>query len=212
MKYSLKATELISFFLACALGIIFHFIYQWSDENPVAGLFFPVNESTWEHLKLIFFPILITSVIEYFILKESSENLICIKFLSVLLGMVATVVLFYTYTGVYGKNSDVMNILIYLFSMGVAFGFSYRSLRRHSFSHSSSVCYLGFALLTLLFALFTLFPPRIGLFTPPFQISANKSSIYTCKHDGTCRSCATKISPTPEAWGRCNIIKHMLHQ
>ena len=59
MKPSLKKIEWISFLAASVLGTLFHFVYGWSGENPVAGLFFPVNESTWEHLKLIFFPILL---------------------------------------------------------------------------------------------------------------------------------------------------------
>ena len=168
MKYSLKQTELICFLIACFLGTIFHFVYQWSGENPVIGLFFPVNESTWEHLKLVFFPILLTAVVEYFITGKQQEHFICIKFLSVLIGMISTVVLFYTYTGIYGKNSDVMNILIYFISMAAAFLFSFRSLNKKKFpSLSPAFCYLGFALLTILFALFTIFPPHIGLFISP---------------------------------------------
>ncbi len=66
MKYSLKTIEIISFIIASLLGVIFHFIYGWSGENAVAGLFFPVNESTWEHLKLIFFPILLVSIGEFY--------------------------------------------------------------------------------------------------------------------------------------------------
>ena len=55
-QHSLKKTELVSFVIASALGVLFHFMYEWTGENAIAGLFFPINESTWEHLKLIFFP------------------------------------------------------------------------------------------------------------------------------------------------------------
>lgn len=169
MKYSLKTIEIISLVSACILGFLFHFIYTWTGENPVAGIFFPVNESTWEHLKLIFFPILLVSAVEYFILGFRYENFICTKFLSVLLGMACTVILFFTYTGIYGKNSDVMNLLIYFISMIAAYFFSLRMLRRQKLSGfiTARFCYLGFMALTLLFFLFTLFPPQIGLFTPP---------------------------------------------
>lgn len=168
MKYSLKTIEIISFIIASLLGVILHFIYGWSGENAVAGLFFPVNESTWEHLKLIFFPILLVSIGEYFIFHTQYDNFICVKLLSALLAMVLTVVCFYTYQGVYGKNSDVMNILIYFLSMGAAYRFSYRALSRNKGCRlPSTACYWGFVILCFVFFIFSLFPPHIGLFASP---------------------------------------------
>lgn len=168
MTHSLKTTELFSYLTACILGVLFHFIYEWSGENAVAGLFFPINESTWEHLKLIFFPILFVSVLESLFLKQSYQNFICVKLLSSLLGMFLTVVCFYTYLGVYGKNSDVTNILIYFLSMGAAYLFSYHALNRKRYmTLPAKFCYLGFAFMLVLFFIFTLFPPKIGLFLPP---------------------------------------------
>ena len=168
MKYSLKTIEIISLIAACILGPIFHSMYSWSGENPVAGLFFPVNESTWEHLKIIFFPVLVVSIWEYFILRERYKNFICVKFLSVLVGMAATIVMFYTYQGVYGKNSDVMNILIYFVSVGAAYFFSYRMLSRQKLSDASDRSYyFAFVTMTLLFVTFSVFPPHFGLFAPP---------------------------------------------
>lgn len=168
MDHSLKKIEWISGITASILGVIFHFIYGWTNDNPVAGLFFPVNESTWEHLKLIFFPILLVSIWEYFFFRAKYDNFICVKFFSVLIGMAITVTAFYTYTGIYGKNSDVMNILIYFFSMAAAYSFSYKMLRRRRLCGvSAQSCYMGFMIMSLLFIILTIFPPPIGLFTPP---------------------------------------------
>lgn len=167
-QYSLKKIEGISFVIACVLGFIFHFIYDWTKANPIAGLFFPINESTWEHLKLIFFPILLLSLIEYFIFGIQYANFIFTKFLSVLLGMAITVVLFYTYTGIYGKNSDILNVLIYFISMAAAYVFSYRCIRSKKLSGIPAIVgYWGFVILMLFFFLFTMFPPKIGLFISP---------------------------------------------
>ena len=68
--------NLISFFVIGIIGVLSHFVYEWSGENAFVGLFFPVNESIWEHLKLIFYPALIYFTAEYFYTKEQSENLI----------------------------------------------------------------------------------------------------------------------------------------
>ena len=41
------------------LGTLFHFVYDWCRQSRLIGLFVPVNESTWEHMKLLFIPMLI---------------------------------------------------------------------------------------------------------------------------------------------------------
>lgn len=37
-------------------GTLMHFAYEYSDQNPLVGMFAPVSESTWEHMKMVFFP------------------------------------------------------------------------------------------------------------------------------------------------------------
>ena len=49
---SLK-TNLFRFIFISVLGVLLHFTYEWSGDNAVVGLFSAVNESTWEHLKLL---------------------------------------------------------------------------------------------------------------------------------------------------------------
>ena len=58
--------ELIVILFSLVLGTLLHFTYEWSGENLFVGSFSAVNESVWEHLKLVFFPMLITTIIIYF--------------------------------------------------------------------------------------------------------------------------------------------------
>ena len=56
------------------LGTLLHFTYEWSNENRIVGFFSAVNESTWEHLKILFYPMIITTIIEMiFIGKENNK-------------------------------------------------------------------------------------------------------------------------------------------
>ena len=64
-KYLLKY-QIFSAFLAIILGTILHFTYDWSGNNAFVGALSSINESTWEHLKLVFYPMLITSIIRLF--------------------------------------------------------------------------------------------------------------------------------------------------
>ncbi len=59
---SLKKNLLMGTVFVTVAGIISHFVYEWSGNNSLIGLFFPVNELTWEHMKLVFFPMLIYSL------------------------------------------------------------------------------------------------------------------------------------------------------
>lgn len=70
----IRKIEITAFIAACILGVLFHFVYDWTGKNPAAAAFFPVNESTWEHLKLVFFPIMILSLGEYFSCSRHREN------------------------------------------------------------------------------------------------------------------------------------------
>ncbi len=58
--------QIFSAIFAIILGTLLHFAYEWSGNNAFVGSFSSINESTWEHLKLAFFPMLITAIIRLF--------------------------------------------------------------------------------------------------------------------------------------------------
>ena len=60
-----KINSLLAYIIIGIAGTLFHFIYEWSGENPIVGAIASVNASVWEHLKLLFFPALFYIIIEY---------------------------------------------------------------------------------------------------------------------------------------------------
>ena len=112
--------QLFSFIFTSILGTLLHFTYEWSNNNQFVGLFSAVNESTWEHLKLLFFPMLITIIIGYFYIGKTVPNFLCAKTLGILTSILFTIIFFYSYTGILGTNIDFINILT--FFLGVLFG------------------------------------------------------------------------------------------
>ena len=74
LKNKFLRFQIFSLFFTYVLGTILHFTYEWSNENSIVALFSAVNESTWEHLKLLFFPMLITIIIGYFYLKTEKDE------------------------------------------------------------------------------------------------------------------------------------------
>ena len=52
-----KRQLILTCIAAILAGCVLHFLYQWLP-NAVTALFSPVNESLWEHVKLVFWPFL----------------------------------------------------------------------------------------------------------------------------------------------------------
>ncbi len=68
---SLKKIKIIGVVVIFLLTVLFHFLYDIFP-NVVFSIFFPVNESIWEHMKLLYSGILVWGIIEYFILKSKN--------------------------------------------------------------------------------------------------------------------------------------------
>ena len=64
--------QIFSIVLAFVLGTLLHFTYKLSGENKIVAVFSSINESVWEHLKLLYFPMLLSTIIGLSILHHSS--------------------------------------------------------------------------------------------------------------------------------------------
>lgn len=168
MEKRLFRLSVIGFVFVGILGSLGHFVYEWSGYMSSVGAFFPVNESTWEHLKLLFLPYLIYTIIEYILLKRR-KGLIFSKSIGVVSGMLSIVALFYTYTGITGQSNGIFNILIFFIGVLIAFFTDYILIKKKN-SHDA----LGIAVfisLLLVFIAFTFLPPLIPLFRDPINFS-----------------------------------------
>lgn len=69
-----KKYVIVGFFFVGILGTLFHFVYDWSGQAWIVGLYVPVNESTWEHMKLLFMPMLLYIVVCFCIIKRKDKK------------------------------------------------------------------------------------------------------------------------------------------
>lgn len=97
MERRIKMLEIIGTIFIILIGSISHFLYDWTNHNKVVGYFTAVNESTWEHLKLVIFPTFIWMVVEYHFYFDSL-NLFFARFISLLIMLFIIPIIFYTYT------------------------------------------------------------------------------------------------------------------
>ena len=126
-----------------------------------------MNESTWEHMKLLFWPLFLFALVQRLFFKDQ-ENYWCIKLAEILLGLVLIPVLFYTYNGVFGKSPDWINIVIFYISALLVFFFEWWVFRngrlqcKHPRLAVTAICLIG-----VLFVVFTFATPQIPLFQDP---------------------------------------------
>lgn len=166
----MKTAKLLpAFVIIGTAGTLWHFVYEWSGKNKIAAAFFPVNESTWEHLKLLFFPALIYFIIEYFILKDKSENYISASAIGLIAGLLSIITIFYTYSGILGFNISAVDIAIFFISLALTLYIRKVIIKKQAFC-SRAACFISIFLILLLGLLFVIWsfnPPAIGLFAPP---------------------------------------------
>ena len=167
MKRSIGPFQFLGFALTALGGTLLHYAYDWLGGAIWIAPFSGVNESTFEHMKLFFWPAFVYAIIQWFFFRER-RDFFCIKARGILLGLLLIPILFYTYNGAVAKSPDFLNISIFFISAAVAFVYetrlfySERSVCRHPKLALSLLCSLG-----ALFVLFTFRTPEIGLFRDP---------------------------------------------
>ncbi|MDO4167935.1 MAG: DUF6512 family protein [Eubacteriales bacterium] len=162
------------------LGSLSHFFYEWSGENMLVAFVCPVNESTWEHMKLLYFPTILYSVYFAYQCREYG-NVTAAMLLGNIMGVFAIPVLFYTYSGIYGRNVSWIDIAIFFVSVVLVFSLAYhwivnpheqkaqncRGIRYWRVEKYQSLWIMISILLAVSFFIFTFYPPSWGLFQIP---------------------------------------------
>lgn len=167
MNRSISLWQLMGFAVTSLGGTVLHFLYGWLGESPWIAPFSGVNESTWEHMKLLFWPMLAFAVVQSFFFKDRGDFW-CVKLRGILLGMALIPVIFYTYNGAVGKSPDWLNIAIFFVVTAAVYIYETRLLGKEELPCRSpkwAVAVLG--VLAVLFVIFTFFTPEIGIFRDP---------------------------------------------
>ncbi len=167
MKRSIGLWQLMGFAVTSLGGTVLHFLYDWSGKIVWIAPFSGVNESTWEHMKLLFWPMFIYTIVQSFFFKDKTDFW-CVKLGGIMLGLILIPVLFYTYNGVIGSSPDWINIAIFFISAAIAY-----ICETRQFKNGTAACKnprLAIFLLcgtAVLFMIFTFVTPEIGIFKDP---------------------------------------------
>ena len=166
MKRDLSLWQFAGFVLSALGGTLLHFLYDWSGKNIGFAPLSSVNESTWEHMKLVFFSLFIFALIQSCFFREYT-NFWCAKLVGIVTGLILIPALFYTYNGAIAPSPDWINITIFFVAVASAFLVETRLLKTNRPCFSPSIAFVLISAIAVLFVLFTFFPPALPLFQDP---------------------------------------------
>ena len=167
MKKNLIIWQVAGITFTAVLGTLLHFFYEWTGVKIFAPIS-AVNESTFEHMKLVFVPAFIFAIIQSFFSKNDYPCFWVVKLIGINIGTLLIPVLFYTLSGSFGELSAVINIAIFFVSVIVGY-----LAELFLFNRLSCKWWLKWLAITILvcililFFVFTFYPPKIPLFLDP---------------------------------------------
>lgn len=153
---------------AFGVGSLLHFLWAWSGELLPVAVFAAVNESVWEHVKILCWPFLFWSIAEYYILRPDLRRLLAARTAGVLVVGLLTITFFYVYSGILGRCVlwvDIASAALWLLTGELI---AMRVL--NSPAPTENYWLITAALMTLIVVMllcFTASAPHIGLFADP---------------------------------------------
>lgn len=152
------------------IGTFWHFAYALSGRSTLIGAFAPVNESVWEHLKILMFPAIISAVAEYLIYGRKHNDFIAAKCIGIIIGLIFIVTSFYTYLGILGQHYIAADIAIFVLSCALTAYTSSKLMNSTYFAldqNDTVICLCIITAIIILFIHFSFSPPQIELFRDP---------------------------------------------
>lgn len=166
MNKKLLAWEVGGFLFIGLVGAALHFTFELSNfQDMVVAFFSAVNESTWEHLKMVFWPAVIFMLVEYTYVKDVVRNYFVAKTVGLFLMPLIIAVSWYVYTPFTGRSVYPLDLALFYFAVLAGQVASYKILTAPAFTPRFKSVAIGvFTLMLIAFSTFTFFPPRIFLF------------------------------------------------
>lgn len=144
------------------IGSVLHFAY---DIFPyfVVALIAPVNESIFQHLKLVLYPMLFIDLLLLFKYKNKKTYSFTSMLAGIVTGIMSVVLIYYFYH--YGLGIESLIIDIILLFVSILLGNMMMSIvNKHHWNMDRRICFIILIVIILLFSIWTFYPPDLPLF------------------------------------------------
>ncbi len=158
----LKILSVIGIFL---IAFPIHFVYT-RFPNSIFSIFFPVNESIWEHMKMLFTCFIIWSFIEYILLQNFKllyHNFIFSSFFSAFISIPIFLILYLPFHYIVGHNI-IITLIIMFITISIVEYLSYNILKSKAFKYLNYISLISIVISYIIFGYLTYNPIRNDLF------------------------------------------------
>ena len=152
--------SIAGFFIVSLLGTVWHYLYGFSGGNAFVGIFAPINESVWEHLKLLFYPFLLYVMAEYLLFGRHIGGFVYSMTIGLLCGLIFIPLCLYAYNIFTHSAITALDIIIYYLAVAVTFFIGTERIvsRRDASSDKDPRAAVIIAALILAFTVLTFLP------------------------------------------------------
>ncbi len=175
LNKAMKRRAFLSAVVVIAAGSLLHFAWEWSGRSALVAVFAATNESTWEHLKLAFWPALAITPIQR-ALYGPLPGWLPATAIRCILPSCMIVALFHGYTAVLDGHHLAADLAIFAVSI-LAGEFLGHAVLAHRFGlkvRTGATVLVVFA--TVLFSTLTFNPPDSFLFEAPSSSRPQEAS------------------------------------
>ena len=161
---TLKKIKIINVVIFFLLSFLWHFMYDWLP-CFLTSIFFPVNESIWEHNKIIVVSFLVLAIAEKLYYKKE-KNVIFAEVLSSLVCMILVMLIFTPIYLYILKTNDnmIVTFAIFLFAISISQIVSYHLLQKEYNPRLEELGVILFVIFFLINIIFTYYPPKLAIF------------------------------------------------
>ena len=169
MESRIRNWSLWGFLVTSALGTLLHFAFDLTGENLLVGAVAAVNESVWEHMKILFWPMFLFALAESRALEGCCRNYWPARATGILTGVLLIPVIYYTYTGALGIREVLVDIISFYVAAAAGWWLGGKLLERDR-RRGAALQWVSFGflcLLALVFVWWTFFAPELSVFQDP---------------------------------------------
>ncbi len=175
---NLKKVIMIGISFIFLFSFITHNLYDWFP-STITSIFFPVNESIWEHQKMIFTTVILWGIVEYYLLKRYNikfKNIAAAITVSAISNIVIFLIIYIPFHITIGHNL-IITLLLYLISIVISQIINYYILTfKYNLKEVNAISIIVIPFIFFIFGLLTYFPLEWELLF--YDEYSNKHGIY----------------------------------
>lgn len=160
---------IVSFIIISIIGTLLHFTHGWLDKGLTIHFFSAVNESTWEHMKMLVAPTILVTVFQDLAIGHQYVNLFNGVVILLIIELISIPLLFEFSKLIFKKVPLVLTILTFYISIFLGLLCEYMVLTNGLILIPEWLALVIGSTIVILFGVFTFHTPRLGIFKDPIR-------------------------------------------